>query len=309
MATSLPKSEKGLPPESRINLSQPVAQVITERFSCRTYLDAPVDEERKKILSDAAQSVRRGPLGTTVRFRLIASTGDDTAALRGLGTYGFVRGAGGYIVGAAAPEEAWLEDYGCAMERLVLLATDLGLGTCWLGGSFTRSSFSRAIGAADAERVPAVAALGVMPDPDAARGGAIRRRVGGDQRLPWESLFFNEKFGAPLTPDAAGSFSTPLEMVRRGPSASNKQPWRIVRAGSSWHFFLQRTPGYSGGLAGKLLKVEDIQRVDMGIAMCHFELTTRELGLTGSWVVRAPRIETPDPLVEYTVTWEQLPPA
>jgi hypothetical protein len=292
-----------------MNLSKPVTQIIPQRFSCRTYLESPIDETRRKILAEAAESLRAGPRGTAVRFRLIASTPADTEALRGLGTYGFVRGAGGFIVGAAAAGEAWLEDYGYVMEELVLLATDLGLGTCWLGGSFSRSSFSRAIGAEAGERVPAVAALGVVPDPEAARNGVIRRRVRGDQRLPWESLFSNQRFEEPLTPEAAGPFSTPLEMVRLAPSASNKQPWRIVREGRSWHFFLQRTPGYSGGLAGRLLKMEDIQRVDIGIAMCHFELTAREVGLRGAWVLRPPRIETADPLVEYAVTWEPLPGA
>ena len=109
-----------------------------------------------------------------------------------------------------------------------------------------------------------------------------------------------------MTPEAAGPFATALEMVRLAPSASNKQPWRIVREGRRWHFFLQRTPGYSGGLAGRLLKVEDIQRVDIGIAMCHFELAARELGLHGAWAVRPPHIETTDPLVHYVVTWEPL---
>ena len=284
-------------------LSKPVTQIIPQRFSCRTYLEAPIDEAPRKVLAEAADAIREGPRGTRVRFRLIASTRDDTEALRGLGTYGFVRGAGGFIVGAATVGDAWLEDYGCAMEKLVLLATDLGLGTCWLGGSFTRSSFSRAISAADGERVPAVVALGVMPDLDAARNGAIRRRVGGDQRLQWESIFFDGKFGVPLTPEAAGSFAPVLDMVRLAPSASNKQPWRIVREGNGWHFFLQRTPGYVGGLAGRLLKVEDIQRVDIGIAMCHFELTAHELGLPGTWAVRAPQIQTPDTLVQYVVTW------
>lgn len=289
-----------------MNLSKPVTQIIPRRFSCRTYLESPIEEAQRKILAEAAESMRTGPRGTAVRFRLVASTPADTEALQGLGTYGFIRGASAFIVGAATVGEGWLEDYGYAMEELVLLATDLGLGTCWLGGSFTRSSFARAISAGTAERVPAVAALGVMPDPQAARNGVIRRRVGGDKRLPWASLFSRERFGVPLTPDAAGPFSIPLEMVRLGPSASNKQPWRIVREGRSWHFFLQRTPGYSGGLAGRLLKLEDIQRLDIGIAMCHFELTARELGLHGAWAVRAPRIETTGPLVEYAVTWEQL---
>jgi hypothetical protein len=287
-----------------VNLSKPVTEIIPRRFSCRTYLEAPIEETPRKALAEAAEAVREGPRGTPVRFRLIASTRDDTEALRGLGTYGFVRGASGFIVGAATVGEAWLEDYGHAMEKLVLLATDLGLGTCWLGGSFTRSSFSRAIAAAEVERVPAVAALGVMPDLDAARNGVIRRRVGGDQRLPWESIFSNGRFGVPLTPETAGAFAAVLDMVRLAPSASNKQPWRIVREGDSWHFFLKRTPGYAAGLAGRLLKVEDIQRVDIGIAMCHFELTARELGLPGAWAVRAPQIGAPDPLVEYVVTWE-----
>jgi len=64
------------------------------------------------------------------------------------------------------------------------------------------------------------------------------------------------------------------------PSASNKQPWRIVRAQNNFHFFLSRTPGY-GGFAPNV----DIQRLDMGIAMAHFELRSREAGLEGSWEI------------------------
>jgi hypothetical protein len=44
----------------------------------------------------------------------------------------------------------------------------------------------------------------------------------------------------------------------------------------------------------------------MGIAMCHFELTAREAGLKGEWIVEEPRIEKPDGLTEYTVSWRSL---
>jgi nitroreductase len=288
---------------------QPVTEIILQRFSCRTFLDAPVAEADRLLLEERARSLSDGPLGTPLRFRLAAATEESADALKGLGTYGFIRGASAFIVGAVSPGDHYLEDYGHAMEQMVLFATSLGLGTCWLGGSFTRSSFSRAVEAVGQERVPAVAAVGRIPDLAAARGGIIRRRVGADLRLPWESLFFDGAFGVPLSRREAGDFAEPLEMLRRGPSASNKQPWRVVRGGghgsgaSSWHFYLQRTPGYRGGLAGKLLRLEDIQRVDMGIAMCHFELAAREAGLPGKWVVRPPRIETPQ-LAEYVVTWE-----
>jgi hypothetical protein len=92
-------------------------------------------------------------------------------------------------------------------------------------------------------------------------------------------------------------------MVRLGPSASNKQPWRVVVCGSVFHFYLERTPGYPGGLAKRLLRIDDLQRVDMGIAMSHFELTAKELGLNGRWEDNDPKMELPSPQVEYTASW------
>jgi hypothetical protein len=52
-----------------------------------------------------------------------------------------------------------------------------------------------------------------------------------------------------------------------------------------------------------IFKLADLQRVDMGIAMCHFELTAREAGLSGEWLRAEPDIEKPDSLTEYVVTW------
>ena len=71
--------------------------------------------------------------------------------------------------------------------------------------------------------------------------------AGSDGRLAWERLFFDQAFGTPLTREAAGEYATPLEMVRLGPSASNKQPWRIVREGGAWHFYVQRNRYYPPG--------------------------------------------------------------
>ena len=284
-------------------LSAPVAAVIASRFSCRSYAPEEIPEDKRRTLRQAAEGTRAGPLGSSLRFRLAAAAADDEAALRGLGTYGFIRHPGGFIVGAGRPGGNWLEDYGYALEELVLLATDLGLGSCWLGGSFTRGSFSRRIDLAAGEAIPAVISLGVIADPAAARAGALRRLVAGDRRRPWEELFFDGTVGVPLSREAAGPFATALDMVRLAPSASNKQPWRIVRSPGAWRLYLARTPGYGGGLAGKLLGIADIQRLDMGIAMCHFELTARELGLPGRWV-HSPEPPEAGSRAEYVVSWE-----
>lgn len=51
------------------------------------------------------------------------------------------------------------------------------------------------------------------------------------------------------------------------------------------------------------MQLADLQRVDMGIAMCHFELTARERGLTDRWVVDKQSIEKPDENTEYIASW------
>jgi hypothetical protein len=285
--------------------SRPIAEIIQQRYSCRTYLDNPIAEDKRQQLADFLSSLKCGPLGASARFALVAATEQDRNSLRGLGTYGFIKGATGFIVGAVQPAEKNLEDYGYLMERAILFATDIGLGTCWLGGTFTQSSFAKKISATRNEKMPAVTSIGYIADPDHSNDW-IRQRAGSNYRLPWESLFFHRRFGETLAHDKAGAFAVPLEMVRLGPSASNKQPWRIVKDGNAWHFYLRRTQRYGrGSLTFGLLRLADLQRVDMGIAMCHFELTANELGLKGRWVVKEPHLDKPDKLTEYIASWAE----
>ncbi len=285
-------------------MQRPITELVRQRYSCRTYQDKVIDGSEQRSLSDFLDSTRTGPLGARARFVLVAATDRDRQSLKGLGTYGLIRGAPGFIVGAAKRAPKDLEDYGYLMEHAVLFATDLGLGTCWLGGTFAKSNFAEKIGVTAGEVMPAVTAVGCIAE--AGKFGKwIRKRAGSDLRLPWESLFFEERFGQPLSPERAGPYAEPLEMVRLAPSASNKQPWRIVRTGDAWHFFLQRTKSYGkGSFLFRLLHLADLQRVDMGIAMCHFDLTARELALTGRWVVDEPDIKKPDESTEYTVSWK-----
>lgn len=282
--------------------SKPITEVIQNRFSCRAYGTEAIAPEKQRMLHEFMKTLTVGPFGTPIRFNLIAAEDQDRKALRGLGTYGFIKGASGFIVGTMCPGAKNLEDYGYRLEQAILYATDLGIGTCWLGGTFTKSSFARKIRSSGEERLPAVVAMGLIADEAQARQGVLRRRIGADSRLPWKTLFFDGQFGTSLTCEQAGTYALPLEMVRIGPSASNKQPWRIIQMGRAFHFYLQRTPGYRSVLT-KLAGVEDMQRVDLGIAMCHFELTARALGMNGHWLLQEPSIEKPDGLTEYSVSW------
>ncbi len=279
---------------------------INERHSVRFYQPEPIAYETQSALAANLAALQRGPLGSKTRFSLAVANDEERAALRGLGTYGFIRNPTGFIIGAVEVNDHALEDFGYMMETAVLHATALGLGTCWLGGSFTQSSFASKIDKQDHEIIPAVAAAGYAM-PQVRERDLLRRAARSETRLPWEDLFFDGSFRQPLTiPRAvqAGDYARALEMVRLAPSASNKQPWRIVKDGDRWHFYCQRTPGYGqGSWYFTLLRLADLQRLDVGIAMCHFALSLQELGLQGSWGVSDPGLEPVNTKTLYIATW------
>jgi nitroreductase len=283
-------------------LGKPITTLVEQRFSCRTYQDRPIEPATRAQLEQFLSRADSGPFATPVRFKLIAATPEDQSALKGLGTYGFIRGATGYIAGTVREGQRNLEDFGYRLETIVLFATALDLGTCWLGGTFSRSRFAAAIEVREGEQLPAVVATGYVSDRRGLVDRLIRRQAAGETRYPWERLFFDRRFGAPLSRDAAGAYAVPLEMVRLAPSASNKQPWRIVRDGPAWHLYLQRTAGYRQRNA-LWPQIADMQRIDMGIAMAHFDLAAAEHGLGGRWILDEPVLDPPGDLTEYSATW------
>jgi len=279
----------------------PITELIRRRYSCRTYLATPIGPDMRRPLEEYLRLIAEGPLGSPLRFALVAAGEKDRNALRGLGTYGFIRGATGFVLGAVGAAEHDMEDFGYAGEQIVLLATGLGLGSCWLGGTFRRSRFAERLALGPEEHMPCVLSLGIPADRRSLIDRLSHIGAGSARRLQWERLFYDGSWDRPLDEEAAGDYATPLEMVRLAPSASNRQPWRVLRQGGAWHFFLQRTPGY-GKVSEPVSGGSDLQRVDMGIAMCHFELTARELGLEGHWSVEREAGGGPEP-AEYVASW------
>ena len=123
--------------------------------------------------------------------------------------------------------------------------------------------------------------------------------AGSKNRKPWETLFFNENINTPLSPDDAGVWEQALEMVRVGPSSSNKQPWRIIKSENHFHFFCANSKSYQ-----KMYKGFNIQLIDMGIAMCHFELAAENTGLKGKWVLnQEPEWPAQHENMKYVITY------
>ncbi len=254
-------------------------------------------------MENFASNWKAGPLGNPIRYLFTAASPNDSQALRGLGTYGFIKDPPAFILAAIRDRPGALEDFGYLMELLVLKAADLEIGSCWLGGTFTKSHFARLMELESDETIPAVISIGYPHYQQAFLDRVSRVYAGSDRRLPWESLFFQDFWDVPLTKESAGDYLEALILLRLAPSASNKQPWRILMSDSGWHFYLRRTPNYPSPLFDFLLGLADLQRIDMGIAMAHFELGAKESGHHGSWHVSDPLLTQPDQHLEYTVSW------
>jgi nitroreductase len=255
------------------------------------------DDDYQKLTDFLLTNVR-GQFGNRVRFQIIDLAAREQDEIKTLGTHGFIKGASVFIVGAVAKGDWAMEDYGYCMEKNILAATHLGLGTCWLGGTFNRSASASKINKRDNEVIPAITPFGYPSDRKSIMDRAIRFFAKSHSRKAWEELFFYGDTRNPLERSIAGAYALPLECVRIGPSASNRQPWRVVKEKDDnvLHFYLRRTPGY-----GERYPEVSLQDVDMGIAMCHFEVALQEMGRKGSWQ-RVP-VAPPQRGLEYIVSW------
>jgi nitroreductase len=273
-------------------------ETIKKRVSCRTYKSDPMKESDQQKLRDFLLTNVRGPFENRVRFALIDLSGKERDEIKTLGTYGFIKGAGMFIVGAVAKGNWAMEDYGYCMEKNILAATHLGLGTCWLGGTFNRSASALKINKRDDEVVPAITPVGYPRERKSMMDAAVRFFAKSNTRKAWEELFFLGDTKSFLPRNIAGGYALPLECVRIGPSASNRQPWRCVKERDKdiFHFYISRTPGYGG-----IYPDVSLQDIDMGIAMCHFGVALQEMNLKGSWqnLQMAPSQRG----LEYIVSW------
>lgn len=251
---------------------------INRRVSTRSYSEQPIPEASLSQLLEYIGSFSSGPFGSRLRFVFIDESASQASERKKLGTYGMISGDR-YYIGGAVEKGPYAElDYGYCLERIILKATELGLGTCWLGGTLNRGSFADKIKLRDNEIVPAVTPIGIPAELKRLTVRLAQNLMQVRKRREFGSIFYDGLAGRPLSKEGGGLWTAALEAVQAGPSASNKQPWRVIKADSSFHFCLDYDPLYN-----RAFKDFAIQKVDMGIALCHFELSAKELGLSGTW--------------------------
>jgi len=255
-----------------------ITEHIKARRSVRTYDGRMLDAETKEELMDFAGKIEN-PFGIPVEFRLLEGKKNGLSCP-------VMTGTDSYVAGKVKTVPYANTAFGYSFEALVLHAQTMGLGTVWLGGTMNRGAFEKAMELAADEMMPCASPIGYPSAKMSVRETMMRKAVKADERLPFGELFFDGSFNVPLTEEKAGMFREPLEMVRLAPSAVNRQPWRVVIADGTAHFYRK---GKGNGGDEKL----DMQRVDLGIALCHFALTAEELGMELTFLQENPNLQLP----------------
>ncbi len=245
-----------------------VINSIQRRRSVRTYTGEPLTAEQINLIEQFI-AFTKAPFGAKVRVQFVHSKAGEKPVK--LGTYGWIRGASDFLALVCEKEALAEIAAGYYFEQIVLFCTSLGLGTCWLGGSFNRGDFKKQIKLNKDEQIRIVSPVGIASDRKRwfIEGVVLNADKKHSSRKPFGEIFFNNTFDTPLSNAAAADFAVPLEMLRLSPSASNKQEWRVVKADNVLHFYAVPYLGY--------------ETIDIGIAMCHFEQTCKELNIGGKF--------------------------
>ncbi|MDR3287331.1 MAG: hypothetical protein LBT27_07805 [Prevotellaceae bacterium] len=240
-----------------------IQETIQKRRSVRTYTGEALKEEQIAAITNFIAGLQ--PLyNTKVRIEMLSVFMDNQPIK--LGTYGKIAGAKNFLAliyeNAPFAEEA----AGYQFEQVILFCTELGLGTCWLGSAYNPKDFKKQIQLAENETLAIVSPVGYAAE----KQRFLERLVNVDKfhctRKPFSELFFNQTFDTPLTEETAGIYAAPLSMLRLAPSGHNRQEWRVVKDNRILHFYKTPSPTAT---------------IDIGIALCHFVETCKELNING----------------------------
>ena len=259
-----------------------ILEAIRARRSVRTFDGTALRSEDSQKLIAFAEKVEN-PYDIPITWKLL------DAKRYGLSSPVIV-GTDLYLAGKLRKVPNAEEAFGYSFEKVILYAQSLGIGTTWIAGTMNRSAFEQAMALSDGEVMPCVSPVGYPAKKLSLREAMMRKGVKADSRLDFGELFFDGSFDQPLTENNAGELAEVLRAVRLAPSAVNKQPWRVVVCGGKAHFYEKPGRGYVSGDGW------DLQKIDMGIALCHYELAAAECGIPCSLVMQDPELTVPEDL-------------
>lgn len=154
-------------------------ELINTRYSVRAYKSEPVEDEKLQHVLDAARLAPTAANRQPFQLIVIHTTGRE-AELRRIYKAEWFCKAPLVICACAVPSRAWSRmddknysdvDVTIAMDHLILAATEIGLGTCWIA-AFDPIATREALGLPEDVEPVAFTPLGYPAD----QPGAKRRK-------------------------------------------------------------------------------------------------------------------------------------
>lgn len=243
-----------------------ITDIIRERRSVRTFdASRPVSDEDIDKLRDAIKAAT-SPFGGSYKIELQKF---DLKGPQKPSTYGTIEGASWYLLMGIHDDLMSAISAGYAMEGVVLKATSLGLGTCWMALTFKGSDFTRDVTMPDGVPLRIISPVGYPAARRRVMESLTRVTLGSANRKPMDAMFSQVSFEQPVSQDSR--FYTALSMMRLAPSAKNSQPWRALVDGDTVYFYFEQKT--------------EAAALDLGIGLCHFDLALQSEGLAGEWTV------------------------
>lgn len=236
-----------------------IREAIRQRISCRAYGNRMMDEALVRELEETIAQINQD---SGLRFQLCGpyDSGEPAVSMSDKMFVGPVFCTAALVAQDTLDEGEKVGYYG---ERLVLRATQLGLGTCWVASTYDRSTLRLEL--EEGERLWDIIPLGYAADKTPLKQRTIRAGLRRLDKKPQDLIEADVPFDSLPEWIRQG-----IEAVILGPSAINGQP--VV--------FTYKEGQLSAGLPRYK---RDIEMNDLGIAKLHFELAAKEAGVTGSW--------------------------
>lgn len=271
-------------------------KIIKDRRSVREYKDKKVD---KHLLEDLLMDLnnKRGlKEDIELDFQLIEDGEDAYEKLDGLvGYFGKVIKAPHYLYILSEAKDGYLENAGYFGESIVLRATELGLGTCWIEVSENIDKAKDALNIKKEGELVGLLAIG-HPKKENKVSGIFSNKAKSispltefgypnidikysdapvSERKSIEDIVYLKQWERRITAEELENrgMADVFYYMRLAPSWGNRQPWKFIIDGEKVVLAVARDEKIS----------EKVARIEAGIAMLYFELMSHEMGILGGW--------------------------
>lgn len=197
-------------------------ELLLKRRSVRSYLPDSLPDRIRESLRSEATFINTHEAG--LNFQLLF---DDDAPFRGfVRSYGMFRNARNYLAAVIDPTFADAEERaGFFAQQFVLAATRLGLGTCFVGGTFSRSNVNARIEVY--ERIPFVVVFGMEDRRHHSIIGKLTAGMTHGKKMDSEDFFLGSQTEFQEASSELPWLPVALKAVACAPSALNKRPVRL----------------------------------------------------------------------------------